>query len=131
MPHPNSLENLRPQPWQPGQSGNPEGYSRARRFSDRLMRFIEENGKSDDVLRVWVGAALGDAELLGTNRPDFAFFREMLDRLEGKVVQPIDAGEGSKPGPHTILDDDDEATGEAPPGGAAAVEGPAGPDPPA
>lgn len=27
--HPNSLANLRPRPWQPGQSGNPAGRARS------------------------------------------------------------------------------------------------------
>ncbi len=43
-PHPTPrLENLR-QPWQPGTSGNPAGYSQGRRISDAIENMIDEQG---------------------------------------------------------------------------------------
>jgi hypothetical protein len=69
-------DNLRPAPpWQPGQSGNPNGYSRKRRFSDALERLIEEEG-ADEFLRVgWKAAQAGD----------FNFWKYLYERHEGKI----------------------------------------------
>lgn len=40
--------NLRP-PWKPGQSGNPTGYSRARRRQDALVRLLESGMPAADL----------------------------------------------------------------------------------
>lgn len=76
------------QPFKKGQSGNPDGYSKGRRITDRLMRFIGENGLDETIAKVWIGAALGDEELLEGRKPNAAFFSMLLERLEGKVSEP-------------------------------------------
>ena len=40
--------NLRP-PWRPGQSGNPAGYSRARRRRDALLRLLDGGSAEDEL----------------------------------------------------------------------------------
>jgi hypothetical protein len=51
-------ENLRPRPWPPGTSGNPEGYSRARRISDGLKRLLDDPAVRDKFLRVALDEAM-------------------------------------------------------------------------
>jgi hypothetical protein len=111
------LENLRPQPWQKGQSGNPKGYSKKRRATDALERYIDEHGLDNAIGRRWLGAALDEPGMLDTieevevldkdgfpvldkdgkpktkkrryrSRPNAHFFAMLLERLEGKVPQP-------------------------------------------
>ena len=66
--------NLKP-PWQPGQSGNPAGYSRGRRAIDDLLDLIQEKGQERAVSEVWLNSMLAG---------DFKFFKEYLDRKDGR-----------------------------------------------
>jgi hypothetical protein len=75
-----SRENLRPIPWKPGQSGNPNGYSRGRRTTDAILKLIAEKGAEEAIARVWLKALL---------EGDFRFFKEFLDRTEGKTPDTI------------------------------------------
>jgi len=68
--------NLRP--WQPGQSGNPAGYSRGRRAIDDLLELIHEKGQERAVSEVWLQSMLAG---------DFRFFKEYLDRKDGQPDQ--------------------------------------------
>jgi hypothetical protein len=74
-------ENIIPHKWQPGQSGNPAGYSRSRRTTDALLRLIDEKGADDAIARVWLKRVL---------EGDFRYFKELLERTEGKTSQPIE-----------------------------------------
>lgn len=79
--------------WKPGESGNPNGYSRSRRITDRLLRLIEDHNFDDEIALTWLGAALGDDKLLQGRKPSAAFFAMLLDRIEGPT--PKDApGDG-------------------------------------
>jgi hypothetical protein len=71
--------------WKPGQSGNPAGSSQRQRITGRLLKIIEEKGLDDTLAVTWLGAALGDEKLLKGRKPNFAFFKELLDRVEGKA----------------------------------------------
>jgi hypothetical protein len=77
-------ENLRP--WQPGQSGNPGGYSRGRRVRGVLRRLIAERGCEEEVALVLLAMALGRPELLpgreGSRAPDLGWWRELMHYLE-------------------------------------------------
>jgi len=88
------VEHLRPQPWQPGQSGNPKGYSQGRRVTDAVVKLIEERGLESGLAAVWVAKALGDSKALGDRNPDFRFFKELLDRIEGKTPEMIITQQG-------------------------------------
>ena len=87
MANPNPIRktaNLRP-PWTPGESGNPAGYSRGRRVSDALNTVLNDLGAHEKLARVWLAKAVGDKTALGDLDPDFRYFKELLDRVDGKV----------------------------------------------
>ena len=50
----------------------------------------DHRGLDDTLAVLWLGAATGDPALLRGRRPDFAFFKELLDRIEGKPSQPVE-----------------------------------------
>jgi hypothetical protein len=66
--------------WKPGQPGNPNGYSRGRRTTDAILRLIAEKGAEEAIARVWLKALL---------EGDFRFFKEFLDRTEGKTPETV------------------------------------------
>lgn len=82
--------------WKPGESGNPNGYSRSRRITDRLARLIEDHKFDDEIATAWLGAALGDERLLRGRKPSAAFFAMLLDRIEGPPPTDRDGGEPLK-----------------------------------
>lgn len=89
-------ENLKP-PWKAGESGNPAGYSASRRVTSALVKMIEKH-KGDDLLaQTWFAAAIGDPKLLNGRKPNFQFFKELLDRIEGKVPDKLVTHEGAEP----------------------------------
>lgn len=87
------IEDLKPHQFKPGQSGNPNGYSRGRRITDRLCKIIEEKCLDETIALTWLGAALGDDDLLEGRKPNAAFFAMLIDRLEGKVAEAEKAPE--------------------------------------
>lgn len=81
--------------WQPGQSGNPAGYSRNRRITAALGALIEDEKAGQPLARVWLNLALSG---------DPKFFSMLLDRIEGKVPDVIESA-GPTAGPYTLSDD--------------------------
>ena len=81
--------NLRP-PWKPGQSGNPKGSNARAYVTARLDRMLKEKDLDGTVALVWLGAALGDESILKGRKPNFQFFKELLDRIEGKVPDKVE-----------------------------------------
>ena len=78
------LANLRP-PWQPGQSGNPSGRPAKKPITELYERLLS---KPENL------AAIEDAVTKALARGQMAMvlqLREMTDRIEGKVTQPITA----------------------------------------
>lgn len=85
----NPLDNLRP--WPKGVSGNPKGYSRGRRLIDELEEFIAEKGDKPAILARWLKGILG---------PDFRYFKEYIERRDGKAPElNLDGGDEEKPKP--------------------------------
>ncbi len=70
-------------PWQPGQSGNPGGFSKKRRFSAALEKLLEEEGGEAFLRAGWQAAKNGD----------FNFWKYIYERHEGKIpeAEPSDA----------------------------------------
>jgi hypothetical protein len=52
------------------------------------MKLLEAGKLDETVAAVWLGAAIGDERLLKGRKPNFAFFKELMDRIEGPVPAP-------------------------------------------
>lgn len=76
------IDNLTP--FKPGQSGNPGGRPKTKPFRDALRRLLEAAGDDTEKLDKLALALYGKA-LEG----DVPAAREIGDRLDGKVTQPI------------------------------------------
>lgn len=70
--------------WQPGQSGNPNGRPKSKPFREALRRAIAAAGDDRDVLKDVADSLVAEA-LSG----DVQAIRELADRLDGKVAQPL------------------------------------------
>lgn len=75
-------------PFQPGQSGNPNGRPKSRPFKEALKKALEAVGDDKDQLRL-VAQALVAKAMDG----DVPAIKELADRLDGKVTQPIGGDE--------------------------------------
>ncbi|KKN11217.1 hypothetical protein LCGC14_1028750 [marine sediment metagenome] len=80
--HPNSLKNLEKRPlWQPGQSGNKEGYSVRARQRDMMY----ENNPFDGQGRPW-GETIAEAGLRqALTKPEA--MKDLLNRHEGVPIE--------------------------------------------
>ncbi len=83
-------ENLTP--WQPGQSGNPAGHSRGRRIAAAITRLIDEKGLEREIALTLIGMALGRRKMLRGRKPEYQWFRELLNRVDGPVGKDEDEG---------------------------------------
>ena len=78
-------------PWKPGQSGNPAGKPKGTEHSStRLKRLLEAVGKMKSPLtgqmEEFSGLEMMDAAIIArAMKGDVGAYREILDRLEGKV----------------------------------------------
>ena len=78
-------------PWKPGQSGNPAGKPKGTEHSStRLKRLLEAIGKMKNPLtgqmEEFSGLEMMDAAIIArAMKGDVGAYREILDRLEGKV----------------------------------------------
>src|SRR4051794_29694595 len=84
--------------FKPGQSGNPKGRPPGRSFTAALNRMLESHQIGDTpmpdgktvaemVVKVWLCKVLGG---------DFQFFKELLDRTEGKVADRVGVREQAR-----------------------------------
>ncbi len=95
--HPNSLKNLEKcrahqKSWKPGQSGNPAGLSLKRHVSDILREPLRNvDAKQAKAIELLALAIVRDA--IEGSKEDR---REIWERLEGKVTQPV-GGEAGGP----------------------------------
>lgn len=69
-------DNLRP--WQPGQSGNPNGSSAKQRLTNKLLKMLDEKGLDEPFLKAGMAAAL---------KGDFAFWKYIYERIDGPIAQ--------------------------------------------
>jgi hypothetical protein len=81
----NSNPEKPPEPnrWKPGQSGNPKGRPKSKPITAALKALLDkDDGKALKAL-----AAVAVREALSGN---FRYAKEILERIDGKVVEPID-----------------------------------------
>lgn len=72
-------------PWQPGQSGNPEGSKRRKIWQDAINRAIKRREESDPLAM----EKLADRLLAKVDEGDVTAMKEFGDRVDGKVAQAI------------------------------------------
>lgn len=84
-----AAEDLKPHQFPPGVSGNPAGYSRKRRITDRLIKLLEDEQLDKTVALTLFAAAIGDEKLLKGRKPNAAFMAMLLERVEGKVTDKV------------------------------------------
>ena len=111
--HPNSLANLRPRPWQPGQSGNPAGRARGGAYISEWLNtllIVDEHGTpnytqadlkeivADDnaapamvIAARRILSAMRDGKLPrgGADPEPGRDFDRIADRIEGKPAQHV------------------------------------------
>lgn len=81
---PGNPQNLKP--WPKGKSGNPGGRPKKGRAFEDLMKLIDETpGELRELSKVWLARCKAG---------DFQFFREYLDRSDGKVAPAAEEPEG-------------------------------------
>lgn len=83
-------------------SGNPGGFSGGRRIAKAILSVIDEKGLDREIALTLVAKALGKVEILGNRKPEYAWFREMLDRIDG----PVSASEPADMASAETLDPD-------------------------
>lgn len=87
-------DHLESTKWKPGEAPNPKGYSRGRRATDALLALIDAENADQDIARVWLEAM---------RRGDFRYFKEYIDRVEGKTPDVVKHdGDGDKRAPYEI-----------------------------
>lgn len=78
-------------PFQPGQSGNPNGRPKSKPFKDALQKAISAAGDDNEALTRVALALLAKAQ-----EGDVPAIKEVADRLDGKATQPI-SGDDENP----------------------------------
>ncbi len=76
-------------PWQPGQSGNPDGYPIGKPCAGAIRRAVAESDREELL-------AIAKALLVKAAEGDIAAIKELGDRLDGKPAQII-AGDDELP----------------------------------
>ena len=96
--HPNSLKNLelarkKGKGWTRGKSGNPRGYSLTGLARDLLNKVPAVTIDKKPNTKTWMELIV-QAWLVGAYKGNATYFKELMERLEGKVAQPLTGGEG-------------------------------------
>lgn len=80
---PPNPQNLRPQPpWPKGVSGNPNGRPpKGRAFADLIQLIEDTPGAERAISKVWLQQIL---------KGNLGYFKEFIERSDGKVPTPVD-----------------------------------------
>jgi len=88
-------------PFQPGQTGNPNGRPRTRPITDALKKFLAEEqveirvgGKPIKISAIDALVRVGVTQAL---KGDPRFYKEIMDRSDGKVQELLDVTSGGAP----------------------------------
>lgn len=76
--------------WKPGQSGNPAGRPKSLTFSEACRKLLAEI--EDETTQETVADALARVAIREARAGSAQHLKEINDRVEGKVTQPIDLG---------------------------------------
>ena len=79
-------------PFQPGQSGNPNGRPKSKPFKNALQEALKAAGDDEDMLNAVALALVKKAK-----EGDVPAIKELADRLDGKVTQPIGGDDDAPP----------------------------------
>jgi hypothetical protein len=82
-----AIEHMLEHQWKPGQSGNPGGRPKTKQVRDALQKLVNELGLEPAVKAIYAKASEGDVSA----------FKEIADRLDGKVAQPVGGAEDLPP----------------------------------
>ena len=84
---PPNPQNLKPKPWPKGVSGNPNGRPpRGRAFADLLQLIEETPGAERAISKVWLQQIL---------KGNHSYFKEYIERSDGKVPTPVETVEAT------------------------------------
>ncbi len=83
--------------WQPGQSGNPTGGARVKIWRDAINRAIKRREEADPLAL----EKLADKILAAVADGDVSAMKELGDRVDGKVAQPVGGTDELPPQEHT------------------------------
>ncbi len=73
-------------PWKKGQSGNPAGRPKGRSITDALRKLLDEGIDGKDLVDALAKKAYAQAM-----KGDFRFFNMIIERLDGKVTDQVQA----------------------------------------
>lgn len=98
--HPNSLKNLelarkKGKGWTRGHSGNPNGYSLTGLARDLLNEIPDVLIDKKRNTKTW-RELIVEAWLVSSYKGNATYFKELIERIEGKVAQPLTDGEGEQ-----------------------------------
>lgn len=79
-------------PFQPGQSGNPAGRPKTKPFKRALQEALKAADDDSEMMQAIALALVNKAK-----EGDVPAIKEIADRLDGKVTQPIGGDEDSAP----------------------------------
>ena len=95
--HPNSLKNLedaRGKGFTKGKSGNSNGHSLTGLVKKLLKEIPDMQISGKRNTKEW-RSLISQAWLVGAYQGNATYFKELLERIEGKVAQPITGAEGT------------------------------------
>jgi hypothetical protein len=102
--HPNSRANLEKGPiarWKKGQSGNPDGFSLtglAKKLLNEVPNVLIDKKPNTKTWR----ELIVQAWLVGSYQGNATYFKELMERIEGKVAQPVTGKDGEALMPRSL-----------------------------
>ena len=74
--------------WRPGESGNPKGRPKSKPITAAMRELLERN--DGEAIRALAAVGLKKA----LSGKDFRFYKEYVDRIDGKVAESLDVTTG-------------------------------------
>lgn len=90
-------------PWKKGQSGNPKGRPKRKSMIELLNEHIDNNGLESKLVEKWLSMLMSD---------DFRYFKEYLERRDGKVKDEVEVTQ-MLPEVHVMLPEKQHENGDS------------------